>query len=76
MHTINCLSDFGIFKKEDMPRQGERKPNWKKERRRKQVFHRDLRECADMYPNFETDFGHLEGENYLFERITKALLSL
>lgn len=76
MHTINCLADFGIFKKENMPWQSERKANWKKERRRKQVFYRDLRECADMYPNFETNFGHLEGGTIVGKNHKSAVITL
>uniref|UniRef100_UPI0028979EE7 helix-turn-helix domain-containing protein n=1 Tax=Streptococcus parasuis TaxID=1501662 RepID=UPI0028979EE7 len=56
MRTLYRLADRDIFKKEDMPWQGKRKPNGKKERRGKQAYRRDLRERADVYPNFETEF--------------------
>lgn len=74
MRTLYRLADRGIFKIEDLPWKGKRKPNGKVEKRGKQSFRRDLREWADIYPDFDTEFGHLEGGPSLV-RIIKVLLS-
>ena len=59
-----------------LPWQGKRKPNGKKERREKQAFRRDLRERADVYPNFETEFGHLEGDTIVGKNHKSAVITL
>lgn len=87
MRTLYRLADRGIFKIEDLPWKGKRKPNGKVEKRGKQSFRRDLREWADIYPDFDTEFGHLEGgtivgKNHksaviiLVERLSKAIITL
>ena len=40
----------------------QKNPNGHSEKRGKQALRRDLRERADSYPNFKTEFGHLEGD--------------
>ena len=42
------------------------------EKRGKQVLLRDLRERADSYPNFKTEFGHLEGDTIVGGRDEKC----
>lgn len=53
----------------------------------KQTFRRDLRERAELYPDFHTEFGHLEGDTIvgekhksagiaLVERLSKAIIIL
>ena len=87
MRTLYRLADRGIFKIDDLPWKGKRKPNGKVEKRGKQSFRRDLREWADIYPDFDTEFGHLEGETIvgknhksaviiLGERLSKAIITL
>ncbi|MGX7775673.1 IS30 family transposase [Streptococcus pluranimalium] len=87
MRTLYRLADRNIFDKEDLPWKGKRKPNGKKERRGRQSFRRDLRERADLYPDFDTEFGHLEGDTIvgknhksaaitLVERLSKAIITL
>ena len=79
--------DRGVFKSEEMSWRGRRKPNGHSEKREKQAFRRDLRERAEKYPAFETEFGHLErdtivGKNHksavitLVERLSKAIITL
>ena len=76
MRTLYRLADRGIFKKEAMPWQGKRKPNGMKERRGKQAFRRDLRERANVYPSFETEFGHLEGDTIVGKNHKSAVITL
>lgn len=42
----------------------------------KQAFRRDLRERADSYPDFKTEFGHLEGDTTVGEKHKSAVISL
>lgn len=37
---------------------------------------RDLRERADSYPNFKTEFGHLEGDTIVGEKHKSAVITL
>lgn len=87
MRKLYRLADRNIFDKEDLPWKGKRKPNGKKEMRGRQSFRRDLRERADLYPYFDTEFGHLEGDTIvgknhksaaitLVERLSKAMITL
>lgn len=87
MRTLYRLANRNIFDKEDLPWKGKRKPNGKKEMRERQSFRRDLRERADLYPDFDTKFGYLEGDTIvgknhknaditLVERLSKAIITL
>ena len=76
MRTLYRLADRGILKKEDLPWKGKRKPNGHSEKRGKQAFRRDLRERADSYPNFKTEFGHLEGDTIVGEKHKSAVITL
>lgn len=62
MRTLYRLVDRGIFKKEDLPWKGKRKPNGKTEKHGKQAFRRDIRERSKVYPECDSEFGHLEGD--------------
>ena len=76
MRTLYRLADRGILKKEDLPWKGNRKPNGYSEKRGKQAFRRDLRERAAIYPNFMTEFGHLEGDTIVGEKHKSAVITL
>ena len=76
MRTLYQLADRGIFKKENLPRKGKRKPNGHSEKRGKQALRSDLRERADSYPNFESKFGHLEGDTIVGEKHKSAVITL
>ncbi len=52
MRTLYRLADISIFDKMDLPWRRKRRPNKQKETRGKQAFHRELREKADIYPDF------------------------
>ncbi len=81
---------YSIFNPEEMPFNGKRKSNNHCEKRGQYAFHRDLRERAECYPDFETEFGHLEGDTgdnivgkgcksaviTLVERLSKAIITL
>ena len=76
MRTLYQLADRGIFKKENLPWKGKRKPNGHREKRGKQAFRRDLRERAVIFPNFKTEFGHLEGDAIVGEKHKSAVITL
>lgn len=76
MRTLYLLADRGVFKKEDLPWKGKRKPNRHSEKRGKQAFRRDLRERAELYPDFHTEFGHLEGDTIIGEKHKSAVITL
>ena len=76
MRTLYRLADIGVFDKIALPWKGKRKPNGQKETRGKQAFRRDLRERADSYPDFETEFGHLEGNTIVGEKHKSAVITL
>ena len=79
MRTLYRLADRGILKKEDLPWKGKRKPNGhseKREKQEKQALRRDLRERADSYPNFKTEFCHLEGDTIVGEKHKSAVITL
>lgn len=76
MRTLYRLADRGVFKKEDLPWKGKRKPNAHSEKRGKQAFRRDLRERAKLYPHFYTEFGHLEGDTIVGEKHKSAVITL
>lgn len=76
MRTLYRLADVGVFDKKNFPWKGKRKPNGKKETRGKQSFRRDLRERARVYPEFEQEFGHLEGDTIVGKRHKSAVITL
>ncbi len=76
MRTLYRLADRGVFKKEDLPWKGKRKSNGHSEKRGKQAFRRDLRERAELYPDFHTEFGHLEGDTIVGEKHKSAVITL
>lgn len=66
---------------------GKRKPNGHKERRGKQAFKRNISERLTDYPEFQQEFGHLEGDTIvgvhhksavitLVERLSKVIITL
>lgn len=80
--SLYCLVDRGIFKKESLPWKGKCKPNGKTEKHCKLAFRRDIREHSKVYPEFDSEFGHLEGDiNYksavitLVEKQSKAIIT-
>lgn len=76
MRTLYRLADRGVFDKRSLPWKGKRKPNGKKETRGKQAFRRDIRGRAHVYPDFNTEFGHLEGDTIVGKHHKSAVITL
>lgn len=81
-----CFHDE-IFDKKSLPMKGKRKPNGHKEKRGKQAFKRNISEREADYPDFSTEFGHIEGDTIvgvhhksavitLVERVSKFIITL
>ncbi len=64
------------YKKEDLPWKGKRKPNGHSEKRGKQAVRRDLRDRTVIFPNFKTEFGHLEGDTIVGEKHKSEVITL
>ena len=75
MRTLYRLADISVFDKMDLPWRRKRRPNRQKETRVKQAFHRELREKADIYPDFQKEFGHLEGVTIAGEKDKSLVIS-
>jgi len=76
-----------IFDETTLPMKGKRKPNGHKERRGKQAFKRNIAEREKDYPQFNKEFGHIEGDTIvgvqhksavitLVERLSKVIITL
>jgi IS30 family transposase len=85
--TLYRMFEKGIFKKEDLPMQGKRKPNGHKEKRGKQSYLRSIHTRKESYPEYDTEFGHLEGDTIvgvhhksaiitLVERLSKVIIAI
>ena len=76
MRTLYRLANRGILKKEDFSWKGKRKPNGHSEKRGKQAFRSDLRERAESYLDFKTEFGHQEGDTIVGEKNKSAVITI
>jgi transposase, IS30 family len=65
-----------VFDLGTLPMKGKRKPNNHKERRGKQSFTRNIAERVPDYPNFNEEFGHLEGDTIVGVRHKSAIITL
>lgn len=70
-----------------LPMKGKRKPNGHKEKRGKQAFKRSIRHRKSEHSEFQSEFGHLEGDTIvgkhhksavitLVERLSKVIITL
>ena len=70
------LADRGILNKEVLPWKGKRNQMVIAKNEENKRFRRDLRERADIYPDFHTEFGHLEGDTIVGEKHKSAVITL
>lgn len=87
MKTLYRLFEKGTFSQEKLPMKGKRKPNGHQEKRGKQAFRRTIKDRDQEHPNYENEFGHLEGDTIvgnhhksavitLVERLSKCIITL
>ena len=60
--TLYRLADAGMFPVKSLPWKGQRRPNNHQEKRGKMPFKRSLRERAKLFPSYQSEKGHLEGD--------------
>ncbi|HLG26519.1 MAG TPA: IS30 family transposase [Paenisporosarcina sp.] len=85
--TLYRLFKSGVFKQERLPMKGKRKPNGHQEKRGKQAFRRSIIDRDSEHPNYQKEFGHLEGDTIvgrhhksavitLVERVSKCIIAI
>src|SRR5699024_11770628 len=62
MRTLYRKFALGEFDVNALPMQGKRKPNGHQEKRGRQSFRRSIRDRDQEHPNYQKEFGHLEGD--------------
>ena len=87
MRTLYRLFSKGIFDIDTLPMKGKRKPNGHQKKRGKQQYQRSIHDRPDNYPDFNSEFGHLEGDTIvgihhksavitLVERLSKVIITI
>src|SRR5699024_4824341 len=76
MRTLYRKFQTGEFNQTDLPMQGKRKPNGHKETRGKQAFRRTIWDRENEHPNYQQEFGHLEGDTIVGRHHKSAVLTL
>lgn len=62
MRTLYRMFKSGVFNQDNLPMKGKRKPNGHQEKRGKQSFKRSIRDRDCDHPDYQEEFGHLEGD--------------
>src|SRR5690625_69374 len=76
MRTLYRRFSEGEFNQQSLPMQGKRKPNGYQEKRGKQSFRRTIKDRERDHPNFENEFGHLEGDTIIGRHHKSAVITL
>lgn len=76
MRTLYRKFQSGEFNQRDLPMQGKRKPNGHQEKRGKQSFRRSIRDRDSDHPNYQEEFGHLEGDTIVGNHHKSAIITL
>lgn len=74
--TLYRLFKSGVFNQEFLPMKGKRKSNGHQERRRKQAFRRSILDRDKEHPNYQKEFGHLEGDTIVGRHHKSAIITL
>jgi len=74
--TLYRLFKSGVFNQEVLPMKGKRKPNDHQERRGKQAFRRSILDRDSEHPNYQKEFGHLEGDTIVGRHHKSAIITL
>ncbi|HFL7330353.1 TPA: IS30 family transposase, partial [Enterococcus faecium] len=76
VRTLYRMFQTGAFNVRDLPMKGKRKPNGHQEKRGKQAFRRSIHERIKEHPEFENEFGHLEGDTIVGRKHKSAVITL
>lgn len=76
MRTLYRRFSEGEFNQQTLPMQGKRKPNGHQEKRGRQSFRRTIKDREKDHPNFENEFGHLEGDTIIGRHHKSAVITL
>ncbi len=88
MRTLYRLFSKGIFDIDTLPMKGKRKTQWPSGKNgEKQQYQRSIHDRPDNYPDFNSEFGHLEGDTIvgihhksavitLVERLSKVIITI
>ena len=64
MRTLYRMFRFGIFNKRILPTKARSKPNGYQ--KGEKSFKHEIRDCSTEHPNYQQEFGHLEGGTIMY----------